>query len=108
MTADRSNTGESGPSASHYDLVKKLVDYVIRHHFPVAVSCSTSDGTLDTKSYEAFYKAVVESTARLIAEWQCAGFCHGVLNTDNMSILGLTLGVCPSQAAFLLKAVAYA
>ncbi len=34
-------------------------------------------------------------TARLVAQWQCVGFCHGVLNTDNMSILGLTLDYGP-------------
>lgn len=34
-------------------------------------------------------------TARVVAQWQCVGFCHGVLNTDNMSILGLTLDYGP-------------
>lgn len=34
-------------------------------------------------------------TAKLVAQWQCVGFCHGVLNTDNMSILGLTLDYGP-------------
>ena len=34
-------------------------------------------------------------TARLVAEWQCVGWCHGVLNTDNMSILGLTIDYGP-------------
>ncbi len=34
-------------------------------------------------------------TAQLVAQWQCVGFCHGVLNTDNMSILGLTLDYGP-------------
>lgn len=34
-------------------------------------------------------------TARLVAQWQSVGFCHGVLNTDNMSILGLTLDYGP-------------
>lgn len=38
---------------------------------------------------------VVVRTARLVAQWQCVGFCHGVLNTDNMSILGLTLDYGP-------------
>lgn len=34
-------------------------------------------------------------TARMVAEWQCVGFCHGVLNTDNMSIVGLTIDYGP-------------
>lgn len=38
---------------------------------------------------------VMLRTARLVAQWQCVGFCHGVLNTDNMSILGLTLDYGP-------------
>lgn len=38
---------------------------------------------------------VMRRTAKLVAQWQCVGFCHGVLNTDNMSILGLTLDYGP-------------
>lgn len=38
---------------------------------------------------------VTRRTARLVAEWQCVGFCHGVLNTDNMSIVGLTIDYGP-------------
>lgn len=34
-------------------------------------------------------------TARMVAEWQCVGFCHGVLNTDNMSVVGLTIDYGP-------------
>lgn len=41
------------------------------------------------------YFQVMTQTARLVAQWQCVGFCHGVLNTDNMSILGLTLDYGP-------------
>ena len=37
----------------------------------------------------------MEETAILAALWQCHGFCHGVLNTDNMSIFGLTLDYGP-------------
>lgn len=90
-TADRSNTGQPGPSAGQNEVVKKLTDYVIRQHFP---RCIASGCDLDSSAYVAFYQAVVDSTATLIAEWQCVGFCHGVMNTDNMSILGLTLGTC--------------
>lgn len=38
---------------------------------------------------------VTRRTARMVAEWQCVGFCHGVLNTDNMSIVGLTIDYGP-------------
>lgn len=47
---------------------------------------------------DRFYKLfceVVERTARLIAQWQGIGFCHGVMNTDNMSIAGLTIDYGP-------------
>jgi len=43
----------------------------------------------------AFFTEVVKRTAKLVAHWQCVGFCHGVLNTDNMSILGLTIDYGP-------------
>lgn len=41
------------------------------------------------------YQEVVRSTAELVSQWQCVGFTHGVLNTDNMSILGLTIDYGP-------------
>lgn len=41
------------------------------------------------------YKEVLRRTARMVAKWQMVGWCHGVLNTDNMSILGLTLDYGP-------------
>lgn len=41
------------------------------------------------------YEQIVKDTAQMVAMWQCYGFCHGVLNTDNMSILGLTLDYGP-------------
>lgn len=39
----------------------------------------------------AFAEDISLKTAKLVAEWQCCGFTHGVLNTDNMSIIGLTI-----------------
>ena len=45
--------------------------------------------------YVLFYQTVVKKTAKLFASWQSIGFCHGVLNTDNMSILGLTIDYGP-------------
>ncbi len=45
--------------------------------------------------YRAWLTEVVERTARLMAQWMSVGFCHGVMNTDNMSILGLTLDYGP-------------
>ena len=45
--------------------------------------------------YVALYEEVAERTLRLCAQWQGVGFCHGVLNTDNMSLLGLTIDYGP-------------
>ncbi|MFC5704751.1 protein adenylyltransferase SelO [Aeromonas eucrenophila] len=63
--------------------IPALIDYLLRHHFP-----ELNDGA-------ELFTEVVRRTARLIAKWQAAGFCHGVLNTDNMSLLGLTLDYGP-------------
>ncbi len=70
-----------------HEYLKQLADHVIDAHFPQFA------GT--PGCYERFLIEVVERTARLIAQWQAVGFCHGVMNTDNMSILGLTLDYGP-------------
>jgi uncharacterized protein YdiU (UPF0061 family) len=63
--------------------IKILADYVMKQNFPEA------------KTYGEFLQAVVKSTAMMIAKWQAFGFCHGVMNTDNMSILGITFDYGP-------------
>ena len=70
-----------------HEHLRQLADHVIEEHFP------RHFGTPD--AYEQLLIEVVERTARLIAQWQAVGFCHGVMNTDNMSILGLTLDYGP-------------
>ena len=67
--------------------VKTLADYVIDRFYPEA-------GTGDDR-YARFFATVVERTAALMAHWQAVGFAHGVMNTDNFSILGLTLDYGP-------------
>lgn len=67
--------------------VKELADYVIANHYPHL------DGAKD--KYLQFLREVIERTARLIAKWQSVGFAHGVMNTDNMSIIGLTIDYGP-------------
>src|SRR5262245_9206548 len=69
------------------ELVKTLADFVIDQHYAHLKDASDK--------YPAFLREVVARTARLIAKWQSVGFAHGVLNTDNMSILGLTLDYGP-------------
>lgn len=67
--------------------VQQLADYVIRHHWPELVD--------DADKYVLWFRDVVTRTATLIASWQTVGFAHGVMNTDNMSILGLTMDYGP-------------
>ena len=67
--------------------LKILADYVIAQHYPHLAQASDK--------YPRFLREVVERTARLMADWQAVGFAHGVMNTDNMSILGITLDYGP-------------
>jgi uncharacterized protein YdiU (UPF0061 family) len=69
------------------DQLRQLADFVIDAHFPTFAH--------GEDRYAEFLREVVERTARLIAAWQAQGFVHGVMNTDNMSILGLTLDYGP-------------
>lgn len=64
-----------------------LADYVIANSYP--------DLQDEVQPYHALLAEVTRRTATLVAQWQAAGFMHGVLNTDNMSILGLTLDYGP-------------
>ena len=63
----------------------------IQGYFHHRVSCSV----LVCDCVRVGVVQVMLRTARLVAQWQSVGFCHGVLNTDNMSILGLTLDYGP-------------
>ena len=69
--------------------VRQLADYTIERFYPAVAELAGE------ARYAAFLRAVAERTARLFAKWQAVGFAHGVLNTDNMSILGLTLDYGP-------------
>ena len=69
--------------------LKTLADYVIDHFYPACREAA--------QPYAALLQAVSERTAHLMAAWQSVGFCHGVMNTDNMSILGLTVDYGPFQ-----------
>jgi serine/tyrosine/threonine adenylyltransferase len=62
------------------DLIQKLLDHVIQYYYPHLVN--TED------AYIRFYVELVQRVAELAAQWMSVGFCHAVLNTDNMSITG--------------------
>jgi uncharacterized protein YdiU (UPF0061 family) len=72
------------------DALRRLVDFSIATYFPEQ---RDGDGTRDP--LHAWLAEVVRRTARLMAHWQAVGFAHGVMNTDNMSILGLTIDYGP-------------
>ncbi|OYU31784.1 MAG: hypothetical protein CFE39_06545 [Comamonadaceae bacterium PBBC2] len=76
------------------DSLRTLVDHFIAHHLPQADERAAG---WQGNRYAALLDLVQESTARLLAQWQAVGFCHGVMNTDNMSLLGLTLDYGPFQ-----------
>lgn len=67
--------------------LKALTDFTIDHYF--------NEFKDHPNRYVLFFQDVVKRTAKLFARWQSVGFCHGVLNTDNMSILGLTIDYGP-------------
>lgn len=73
--------------------LRALADYVIDRYYP---NCRRSQ-EWEGNAYAALLHAVSERTAALLAQWQAVGFCHGVMNTDNMSILGLTMDYGPFQ-----------
>jgi len=72
---------------NQHEHIKTLADYVIKHHYPALKT--------EPRPYLTLLEVVIDKTAKMIAQWQSVGFAHGVMNTDNMSILGLTLDYGP-------------
>ncbi len=69
------------------DELRALVAHFMSHHAPQCLEAPAP--------VLALLELVARQTGRLIAQWQAVGFCHGVMNTDNMSMLGLTLDYGP-------------
>ncbi len=69
--------------------LKLLLDHTIEHHYPALAD------TAGEQRYQQLLAQICRRTAELVAQWQAVGFCHGVLNTDNMSLLGLTIDYGP-------------
>ncbi|KAM6953392.1 protein adenylyltransferase SelO-like [Aplochiton taeniatus] len=74
--------------AGELDLLRKLLNFVIEEHFPDISSN-------DPDKYLVFYSSVVNETANMIAQWMSVGFAHGVCNTDNFSLLSITIDYGP-------------
>jgi len=75
-------------------LVRRLADHAIARHHPGAAEAGDR--------YRAFFEAVLDAQAALVARWMLVGFIHGVMNTDNMTISGETIdyGPCAFMEAF--------
>lgn len=67
-----------------HEQVRLLADHVIGEYFPEFIG-----------DHAGWFGEVVKRTAELMAQWQAVGFAHGVMNTDNMSVLGLTIDYGP-------------
>ena len=70
------------------NLLRQFADYAINNHFPDIDAHSES-------CYAQFFESICQSTAKLMAQWMSVGFVHGVMNTDNMSLLGETIDYGP-------------
>jgi uncharacterized protein YdiU (UPF0061 family) len=68
--------------------LKSLADFTIKHHFPKIKAANK-------ERYIQYFQEVANKTREMIVQWQRVGFVHGVMNTDNMSILGLTIDYGP-------------
>lgn len=75
-------------SRGDVDNLRKLTEYSIKYFFPEIK-------TSGKESYLEFFRRVADKTLRMVVDWQRVGFVHGVMNTDNMSILGLTIDYGP-------------
>jgi uncharacterized protein YdiU (UPF0061 family) len=96
VAASHLRVGTFEYAVAHGDvaLLTRLADYAIARHHPSAVEADNP--------YVAFFDAVMDAQASLIAQWMNVGFIHGVMNTDNMTISGETIdyGPCAFMDAF--------
>jgi uncharacterized protein YdiU (UPF0061 family) len=96
VAASHVRVGTFQYAAAHGDpaLVRRLADHAIARHHPHALEAENP--------YLAFFEAVVDAQASLIARWMLVGFIHGVMNTDNMTISGETIdyGPCAFMDAY--------
>lgn len=75
-------------------LLKQLVDYCIKHDYP-EISFDENNKDSHKEAYIAWFKSICDKTCTLVVDWMRVGFVHGVMNTDNMSIIGETIDYGP-------------
>ena len=90
----RVGTFEWAAARGEISVLKALADHTLARHYPEVIGAS--------QPYVAFFEAVMESQAALIAQWMRVGFIHGVMNTDNMALSGETIdyGPCAFMDAY--------
>ena len=72
-------------------MMPDMLRYIIHNFYPEIASKVTDEN----EQHWMFFEEITKRTIKLASKWQASGFCHGVLNTDNMSILGLTIDYGP-------------
>ncbi len=87
----RFGTFELPASRGDHDTLRALADYTIRHHFADLPDASAP--TVET--YLAWFDRICQTTAQLMIDWMRVGFVHGVMNTDNLSVHGVTIDYGP-------------
>jgi len=78
---------------NEHEVLKQLADFTIRHDYPQLLPAP--DAVVTKDHYIAWFHELCQRTASLVVHWMRVGFVHGVMNTDNMSILGLTIDYGP-------------
>lgn len=91
----RFGTFQLPASRGDLGLLRALVDFTVRTDFPHLAEGVEPDAPVPDEVIVAWFTEVCERTAALVVAWSRVGFVHGVVNTDNMSILGLTLDYGP-------------
>ncbi len=87
----RFGTFELPASRGEAEVLKALADYTIRHHFADLPNATAPQ----SDTYVAWFEQVCQTTAAMVVEWMRVGFVHGVMNTDNLSIHGITIDYGP-------------
>lgn len=95
----RVGTFQYGSALNNIENLKLLADYTIERHY--------KDGLNSFNKYTYLLNEVIKNQAKLIAKWQLVGFIHGVMNTDNMTIVGETIdyGPCAFMDTYNLETV---
>ncbi|HEY5719374.1 MAG TPA: YdiU family protein, partial [Gammaproteobacteria bacterium] len=76
-------------------LLRRLVEFTIRMDFPHLLSAGVDNEATARQRYLAWFTEICQRTAHMVVAWMRVGFVHGVMNTDNMSVLGLTIDYGP-------------